>query len=86
MANFGLSVSDGKLVYTDPSGTSASAPGLNMIAADYAATSNYTKGDLCVYSGKLYMAKQNITAESWKASHWQETTVGAAIATKADKT
>lgn len=85
-SNYGLEVSAGKLVYTAPDGSQAAAPGTGMIAPEYSATTNYTKGDLVFYSGKLYSAKQNITAETWHASKWQETTIAAAIAAKADKT
>lgn len=56
-----------------------------MIAPDYSTSASYSKGDFVVYRnpasvyGKLYKAKQNISAESWNASHWDEVNIGASI-------
>lgn len=34
-------------------------------------------GTLCIYSGKTYIAKQDIaSSESWTAAHWDETNIG----------
>lgn len=42
------------------------------IAADYDPTSNYSAGDYVMYNCSLYMAKGDITAEAWTASHWTQ--------------
>lgn len=92
MANYGLTVSDGTLVYTDPSGASATAPAasatpaLSIIAPEYS-KKTYAVGDYCIHDGKFYVCKTAITGsgEAWTAAHWTETTVGAALAGKADK-
>ncbi|MBR2706374.1 MAG: SGNH/GDSL hydrolase family protein [Mogibacterium sp.] len=42
------------------------------IAADYDPTSNYSAGDYVMYNCSLYMAKSDITAEAWTASHWAQ--------------
>lgn len=55
------------------------------IAPEYDKTATYLKDALVIYDGKLYAAKANIgTAEAWTAAHWEERTLAAAIAKKAD--
>lgn len=58
---------------------------VNSIAPEYDKTKTYLKDALVIYDGKLYAAKANIgTAEAWTAAHWEERTVAAAIAKKAN--
>lgn len=48
----------------------AADPNINLALA-YNPSSTYVKGDYCVYRGKLYRAKQNITiSEEFTPSHW----------------
>lgn len=50
----------------------------SALAAAYDATATYAQGAYCVYDGKLYRAKADIsTAEAWTAAHWQETSASA---------
>lgn len=51
-----------------------------MIAAEYT-KKTYAANDIVRHSGKLYYAKEEIDPadNSWTASHWQETTLGAEI-------
>ena len=91
--NYGLNIESGKLVYKDTDGTTVSAPdaaavpGIEMIAAAYS-KKTYAVGDYCTKDGKFYVCKTAITGsgENWTAAHWTETTVGAALAGKANKT
>lgn len=93
MANYGMSVSSGKLVYTAPDGSTATAPAasstpaLSIIAPEYS-KKTYAVGDYCIHDGKFFVCKTAITGsgENWTAAHWTETTVGAALAGKANKT
>ena len=58
---------------------------LYALAPEYDKTATYTKDALVIYEGKVYAAKANIgTAEVWTPAHWEETTIAAAIAKKAD--
>ena len=93
MANFNLSIDNGVLLYKDAAGvvTEVGTAGsvlslLSALIAPVYSKKNFSAGDLCIHDGKLYTAKNNITAENWTASHWTETTVSAMLQTKADKT
>ena len=56
------------------------------LAPEYDKTATYAKDALVIYDGKLYAAKAAInTAEAWTAAHWEERTIAAALAKKADK-
>lgn len=94
MANYGIQINDGVMTYTAPNGSTASAPaasatpGLSMIAPAYSKKA-YAVGDYCIHDGKFYVCKTAIVSssgENWTAAHWTETTVGAALAGKANKT
>lgn len=55
------------------------------LAPEYDKTATYAKDALVIYDGKLYAAKAAIgTAEVWTPAHWEERTIAAAIAKKAD--
>lgn len=93
MANFNFSLTDGVLLYKDAAGVETevgtASSVLSLLAALIApvySKKNFSAGDLCIHEGKLYTAKNNITAENWTAAHWTETTVSAMLQTKADKT
>jgi len=43
-----------------------------FITDGYNENSNYSAGDLVIEDGKLYQAKQDITAETFDPSHWQQ--------------
>ena len=74
MANYGMSVTSGQLVYTAPDGSSATAPAaastpdLSIIAAEYS-KKTYAVGDYCIHDGKFYVCKTAITGsgEAWTA-------------------
>lgn len=56
--------------------TVAQKADLTVIAPAHSSTSTYSEGDVVSRNGKLYIANQDIdTAESFNASHWDETTV-----------
>lgn len=47
-----------------------------VVAPAYDANATYTAGDLTIYDGKLYAAKQDIsTQEAWTPAHWEQITV-----------
>lgn len=50
-----------------------------LISATYA-VQNYNRSDIVFYDGKLYRANQNITAEAWDATHWDEILLGDTVA------
>ena len=93
MANYGMSVNGGVMTYTAPDGSTATAPAaaatpaLSIIAAEYS-KKTYAVGDYCIHDGKFYVCNTAISGsgENWTASHWTETTVGAALSGKANKT
>ena len=41
-----------------------------LMASDYSQNADYFKGQFTKQGGNIYEAKQDITAESWTASHW----------------
>lgn len=87
MANYGFEIETGNVKYADPTGGAVVLLGLENLAPAYS-KKVYAKGDLVIYDNKLYAAKAAINPAdtAWTGSHWQRTTVAAAIEAKADKT
>lgn len=57
----------------------------DIIAAPYLPTVPHYKDDYCIYQKHLYRCKQNIPAEQWTASHWEQTTIDNEIHVLEDK-
>ena len=51
-----------------------------MISDEYNSAENYAKGNLCIYSGKIYEAIKETTG-TWDTTAWKETTLAEVNAT-----
>ena len=81
-----LGIADIADILTDIVNLADGGASLETVFAPAYSKKTYTKGDLVMHEDRLYSAKANIgTAEDWTAAHWDETTVAAQLALKADK-
>lgn len=59
--------------------------GASAVTVEYSDSLTYAVGDLTSYNNNLYVCTTPITTpEAWNASHWQQTSLQALLAEKAD--